>query len=219
MDSVSAAQRGNLQSKKQDLVRHEIWTAAIDLFYSEGFDAVTVDQIAERAGVSRRTYFRYFSSKDDLMGQTLKSYGELLSNAIHSQSADMGAYEAAKRAVATILMCQSSPATTERFMEIGKRSPAALSAQSLQLPIVEERLARTFADRAGRTDGPSIEDRIVASLTFVTTKLCVDIWVKQPKRPVEEIVEDVFARLSAVCLPTGRPEKKAAGTSSNRKKL
>ena len=72
------SQRGTMQSKKQDLVRHEIWTAAVDLFYAEGFDAVTVEQIAERAGVSRRTFFRYYASKDDLMGSTLKAYGECL---------------------------------------------------------------------------------------------------------------------------------------------
>jgi len=61
MDSPNTPQRGNLQSKKQDLVRHEIWHAAIDLFYLQGFDEVTIDQIAERAGVSRRTFFRYFA--------------------------------------------------------------------------------------------------------------------------------------------------------------
>jgi AcrR family transcriptional regulator len=201
MHPDDAAQRGNLQSKKHDLVRHEIWMAAIDLFYADGFDAVTVEQIAARAGVSRRTFFRYFSSKDDLMGSTLKAYGELLGNAIRADETDVGAYEVAKRAVASVLMSQPSTATTERFMEIGKRSVAARSAQSLQLPIVEEQLARTFAARAGRTDGPSIEDRILASLTFATTKFCVDIWVEQPMRPVEEIVEDVFARLSAICRP------------------
>ena len=146
MDSAITEHRVNLQSKKQDLVRHEIWIAAIDLFYVDGFDAVTVDQISERAGVSRRTFFRYFSSKDDLMGQTLKSYGECLANAIRTISGDVGAFEAAKRATASVLMSQSSPAMSERFSQISKRSPAAMSAQVLQLPIVEDQLARTFSD-------------------------------------------------------------------------
>ena len=204
MNSAITEQRGNLQSKKQDFVRHEIWVAAIDLFYAEGFDSVTVDQIAERAGVSRRTFFRYFSSKGDLMGQTLKSYGEMLGNAIRTVAPEVGAYEAAKLATASVLVCQSSPGISERFMQIGKRSPAAMSAQSLQLPIVEDQLARTFAVRGGRVDEPSIEDRIVASLTFIATRLCVELWVGQPTRLVGEIVEDVFAKLSQVCQPVGR---------------
>src|SRR5437899_1533793 len=49
-----------LQARKQRLVRDAIWDAAIDLFAQEGFDETTVDDIARAAGVSRRSFFRYF---------------------------------------------------------------------------------------------------------------------------------------------------------------
>jgi AcrR family transcriptional regulator len=39
--------------------------AALDLFEREGFDAVTIDGIAEAAGTSRRTFFRHFATKED----------------------------------------------------------------------------------------------------------------------------------------------------------
>ena len=202
MTSSGTAQRGNLKSKKQDLVRHEIWSAAIELFYLEGFDDVTIDQIADQAGVSRRTFFRYFASKDDVMGSTMKSFGEALEQAICQETASLTAFEAAKRSVAQVLMRQPSSTITNRVVQISKRSSAALSAQFLQLPAVEEKLARAFAGRAGRTREPSVDDRIIASVAFAATKLCVDLWVGRPKRPVEVIVEDVFARLSAICQPT-----------------
>src|SRR3954464_10166332 len=46
-------------------VRDRIPAAARDLFASQGYERTTVEAIAERAGVSRRTFFRHFRSKDD----------------------------------------------------------------------------------------------------------------------------------------------------------
>jgi AcrR family transcriptional regulator len=73
-----------IQKRKQLLVRDAIWDAAIDLFGKKGFDKTTVDDIAKAAGVSRRSFFRYFSSKDDLLAQGMISYGEWLEQAIES---------------------------------------------------------------------------------------------------------------------------------------
>ena len=71
-----------LQARKQELVRNAIWDAATDLFAEKGFDETTVDDIVKNAGVSRRSFFRYFSSKSDLMAQGLVSYGTALTGAI-----------------------------------------------------------------------------------------------------------------------------------------
>ncbi|MBB5069556.1 TetR family transcriptional regulator [Saccharopolyspora gloriosae] len=46
-------------------IRGTVSLAALDLFAANGFEATTVDQIAEAAGVGRRTFFRYFRSKED----------------------------------------------------------------------------------------------------------------------------------------------------------
>ena len=47
--------------------RRRIADAARELFASQGYDRTTVDAIAGRAGVARRTFFRYFRSKDDVI--------------------------------------------------------------------------------------------------------------------------------------------------------
>ncbi|MCC5577073.1 TetR family transcriptional regulator [Microtetraspora sp. AC03309] len=46
-------------------VRRSLTAAALDLFLAQGFDETTVDQIAEAAGVARRTFFRHFRVKED----------------------------------------------------------------------------------------------------------------------------------------------------------
>ncbi|WP_213170491.1 TetR family transcriptional regulator [Natronoglycomyces albus] len=47
--------------------RRDLTTAAVRLFTERGYDETTVDQIAAAAGVARRTFFRYYQSKDDVI--------------------------------------------------------------------------------------------------------------------------------------------------------
>jgi mycofactocin system transcriptional regulator len=47
--------------------RREIEQVALQLFVRDGFDATTVDHIADAAGISRRTFFRYYASKNDVV--------------------------------------------------------------------------------------------------------------------------------------------------------
>ena len=47
--------------------RVELEQVALDLFARDGFDETTVDRIAEAAGVGRRTFFRYYASKNDVV--------------------------------------------------------------------------------------------------------------------------------------------------------
>src|SRR6476620_12280489 len=81
-NATGPAPSTSLQARKQQLVRDAIWDAAVNLFSEKGFDETTVDDIAQAAGVSRRSFFRYFSSKSDLMGQDIDTFGTALTNAI-----------------------------------------------------------------------------------------------------------------------------------------
>ncbi|MFJ9779611.1 TetR family transcriptional regulator [Amycolatopsis sp. NPDC101161] len=48
-------------------LRRALASAAVDLFAANGYEATTVDDIAAAAGVGRRTFFRYFDAKDDVL--------------------------------------------------------------------------------------------------------------------------------------------------------
>ena len=55
------------------LTRSQIVAAADELFYSQPLHAVSVDAIAEKAGVTKKTFYYHFKSKDDLIGCYLEA--------------------------------------------------------------------------------------------------------------------------------------------------
>lgn len=65
----------SMAERKRQLVAAEITEAALQLCAVKGFDETTVDEIVIAAGISRRTFFRYFSSKEDVAIQLLASLG------------------------------------------------------------------------------------------------------------------------------------------------
>ena len=58
-----------LAERKRQVVVDELTEAALQLLAIKGFDTTTVDEIVAAAGVSRRTFFRYFASKEDVVVQ------------------------------------------------------------------------------------------------------------------------------------------------------
>jgi len=56
-----------LTERRQLQTRSDIANAAVALFAKQGFDSTTMAEVAEAADVSRRTVYRYFPTKDDLV--------------------------------------------------------------------------------------------------------------------------------------------------------
>jgi AcrR family transcriptional regulator len=64
-------------SRHKGETRRKIVEAAYECFWRSGFVRTSVDQIASRAGITKRTLYSHFRSKDDLLAAVLVRYGEL----------------------------------------------------------------------------------------------------------------------------------------------
>jgi AcrR family transcriptional regulator len=74
-----------LRERRQQRQRAELVSAGMRLFAEQGFDATTVDEVAEAAGVSRRTLFRYFGSKGDIVMEWARGTTAVLTAALRAR--------------------------------------------------------------------------------------------------------------------------------------
>jgi AcrR family transcriptional regulator len=74
--------------------RERLQAAALDLFSERGFDGTTVSDIAERAGLTERTFFRYFADKREVMFFGSQLLEERAKAAIEAAPASLGPMEA-----------------------------------------------------------------------------------------------------------------------------
>jgi len=105
--------------------RERLVVAAVDLFTEQGYDATTVAQIAERAGVTKSTFFRHFSDKRELLVAGQETLSRLLSEGI----AEAPANASPLQAVAAGLE-RASSAMGPMNRELAPRLKAAVAASA-----------------------------------------------------------------------------------------
>jgi AcrR family transcriptional regulator len=106
-------------------VRDRLVVAAVDLFTEQGYDATTVAQIAERAGTTKSTFFRYFPDKRELLVAGQETLSRLLAAGIAEAPEGVSPLEA----VASGLV-QASSAMGPMNRELGPRLKAAVAAST-----------------------------------------------------------------------------------------
>ncbi|NGO71344.1 TetR/AcrR family transcriptional regulator [Streptomyces boncukensis] len=105
--------------------RERLVVAAVDLFTEQGYDATTVTQIAERAGVTKSTFFRHFPDKRELLVAGQETLSRLLTEGIAEAPESAGPLDA----VAAGLK-RASGALGPENRELAPRVKAAVAASA-----------------------------------------------------------------------------------------
>src|SRR6266571_6185325 len=89
-DNVVAMQRDPLpvRERTRRAVRGELAQLAVGLFVEKGYDETTIDDLAAAAGMSKRTFFRYFASKEELVMGKYEVLGEQLAEDLSARPTD-----------------------------------------------------------------------------------------------------------------------------------
>src|SRR5438874_13663696 len=76
-----------VRERTRRAVRGELAQLAVDLFVEKGYDETTIDDLAAAAGMSKRTFFRYFASKEELVMGKYEVLGEQLAEDLAARPA------------------------------------------------------------------------------------------------------------------------------------
>ncbi|WP_051704415.1 TetR/AcrR family transcriptional regulator [Glycomyces sp. NRRL B-16210] len=126
-------------------MQSRIARTAESLFAEKGFEETTVDEIAEAVGMSQRSFFRYFASKDEVVFDSLERLSEELAQRLAARPLEEPAWDSLRRSFDPVAERFADPEHRDHDAAIQRiidRSPRLLSAYLGRL----ERLQRALTD-------------------------------------------------------------------------
>lgn len=193
-----------LRERKKRRTRDALTDAAFALFARKGFEATTIDEIANAVEVSPRTFFRYFASKEDVALAQIDQQLSLMLAELAVRPADEPVLTALKHSmVGVIHACEQGEDGFDagRFhctQELLAASPA-LAARTGELGAARlDELADLVAARMGVEHPGDPRPHLVASVVVSALHLTVKAWREtEPNATSAELVARTFDLLSA----------------------
>jgi AcrR family transcriptional regulator len=154
-------------------------TAAFELFATQGFANVTVAQIAERAGVTKRTFFRHFDTKEDVLFTDAPSFLAELIQAMRATPPDASPREMMMAAAERLgqIFEADRDLHRQRAGVIGTE-PTLRERELLTDQQWGEALAAELVERGA----PQLDARVLAATVTTTLRIMYDDWVKDRSR-------------------------------------
>jgi AcrR family transcriptional regulator len=187
-------------SRWEPNARGRLEQAALDLYTESGFDDTTVAEIARRAGLTERTFFRHFADKREVLFWGQDALMALVAAHIAGAPDSASPFEAvgeALRAVGEIF---------EGRREHARRRQAVIAAN----PGLQEReliklasLAATMAEALGRRGVPQPAAKLSAETAVATFKVAFDRWISAGEDDdLSNVIGDSLDELKALTAET-----------------
>jgi mycofactocin system transcriptional regulator len=167
----------------------ELEHVALRIFADRGFDETTVDDIARAAGIGRRTFFRYYASKNDVPWGAFDTHLDGMRSALANTPLDVGVLDALHTA---ILDFNSYPAEEEawhrRRMTLILRTPALEAHSTLRYGRWRDVVADFVAERTGQP-ATSLVPRAVAYTFLGVAVSAYEQWLARDEADLHDILD------------------------------
>jgi AcrR family transcriptional regulator len=196
-----------LRERKKLRTRRALGAAALELAVRHGLAEVTVEQIAEAADVSPRTFFNYFSSKEEaVVAADLERAGEMVER-VAERPADEPVLESV-RAVVCAMLGETGARQREwvRQVRLVRANPALVPHQLAAYAAIEARLASAIAERTG-LGADDLYPALTATAVMAATRVATTRWLDSDGRT--ELATCIDEALDLLTTGLGHPPSRA----------
>jgi AcrR family transcriptional regulator len=187
------SERPNLHKLRRTKTHEALRQAALKRFASEGFGNVTVEQLAQEAGVTERTFFRHFPSKEAVLFQDYDTQVEWLADALAQRPSSESLFDAVRASV------ESFPHDLELVRQAALARAELITGDQIagHLRVVQSSFAAVITDfvRQRYPDVPNVDlvAQVAGSALAAALVVGVETWGRNGCR------EDLGA-ITAVCI-------------------
>lgn len=184
-----------LRERKRRQTLQRISQVSWELIVAKGYEATTLDEIAAAAGISRRTFFYYFDSKEDILLAYVGGFAAELKALVMENPSAGAPLDIVRDAVLKLVAPsrESQMLATSRLMRQSEtlRARSHRTFQLLEQAALEG-LCELWPKKENRERW-----RLVAMISIGALRLASDSWNEQDgKRPLAKYVREVFKRLN-----------------------
>ena len=187
----------SLRSTKRERARSALVAAALELFARDGFEQTTVDDVAAAAEVSRRTFFRYFERKEDVVLAWLDEVGDVLVRAVAERPLDEPPIASLRSgALAVVDAYRERAPVVLAAVDLVERTPAIRAREREQHGRWEDELATELEGRLGSGRASRRRARLLAALAVAALTASVVSWRAERGRPdLADLVDEAFGAM------------------------
>ena len=193
---ILGVQPGRRERKKL-ATRQALQDVALRLVAERGLDQVTVEDISEAADVATRTFFNYFSSKEEALLGNLPEKVATVQRMVVDRPAGETPLEAVCQVLRTMTL-RLAERREERLLrqQVIERHPGLLARQLGEYASLEQALAAAVAERLGAGRADALYCRVVAAVAVAAARSAVSTWMADKgRRPLAGMVDAAFAQL------------------------
>jgi mycofactocin system transcriptional regulator len=177
--------------------RRKLELIALRLFTEQGFDETPIEQIAAEAGVSRRTFFRYFSSKTSVLWGEFDAEVEAIRAALAAVPATVPMMDAIRRAVVAANHYRAEDVSELRArMNLIISVPALQASAAVRYDAWERAISDFAATRIGQPAG-SLYPLAVGRATLAVCRAAYDRWCARADADLTVYLDAAVAALAA----------------------